>query len=169
MSMNYTILYSAKDLDTILSEPILITGDMKSHEREIEQNMWAISLADITPVGITHEKLVSFVVSLRNIIRKQLQNNNISSPVTLYMWFDEMAGQLRFNILSGHIVQLPFGCHVEKVLSVEQIIDVFLSSRYLHGISADELEPDAWIDEQDDDDDEQYTLPVYVEYITYNS
>lgn len=88
------------------------------------------------------------------------------------MWFDEVAGQLRFNILSGHVVQLPFGCHVEKNSSVEQIIDAFLSSRYLHGIPADELEADAWIDEQDDDDDdddEQYMLPVYVEYITQGS
>ena len=168
MSMNYTVLYNVKDLDTILSAPILITGDMKMHEREMEQNMCAISLADITPVPITHEVLLSFVVSLRNIIRERLHNNNISSSATFYMWFDEMAGQLRFNMLSGHVVQLPFGCHVEKISSVEQIIDAFLSSRYLHGIPADELEADAWIDEQDDDD-EQYTLPVYVEYITQGS
>lgn len=81
------------------------------------------------------------------------------------MWFDEQAGQLRFNIISGKVEKLPFGCTVERVTSPESIIQLCLSSPYLHGIPENEVEDISFENYRNDDDTIEYVLPVYVDYI----
>ena len=59
-----------------------------------------------------------------------------TSKATLYFWFDEMALQLCFNILSGEDRELPFGCKVNFVDSPYPILNLFLKvarNNALHG------------------------------------
>ena len=59
--------------------------------------------------------------------------------VIFYAWFDEQAGQLRFNLLSDVHEDLPFGCRIRKHTTLTPILKQFLESTTLDGIPFDEL------------------------------
>jgi len=105
-----------------------------------------------------------FIAVLIDEEKQQIAEMYKSSLATFYMWFDEQASQLRFNIVSGHVTRLPFGCIVEVVNSVEPIWQELKKSYSNQGISWSELE----FVEDDEDDmeaDKEYTLKVYVQKI----
>jgi hypothetical protein len=166
MPMNYIVLRNAQDLTHILDESFLLTGALHDHKCETEHNMWTLAFTDPNTLSITENDLITFFRLLHTRIQKQLNDSNSSFPVTLYLWFDEQAGQLRFNVISGHIEKLPFGCTVQKVSDPASIIETCLSSPYLHGISEDEAEDISFDEDRDDDDTIEYVLFVYVDYIT---
>jgi hypothetical protein len=166
-AMYHITLYTLKDLATILNHEFLITGDVHAHTLETESNMWLISLG--ANAHVAEQDLLEFVTLLHSTIRQQLVTSNLRGAVTFYMWFDEQAGQLRFNVISGHIEKLPFGCIVQKVSDPTSIIHACLSSPYLHGIPEDETEDISFDEDRNDDDAIEYVLPVYVDYITSSS
>ncbi|AOZ90756.1 hypothetical protein [Paenibacillus crassostreae] len=50
-----------------------------------------------------------------------------------YLWFDWMASQLRFNLISNVNEHLPFQCEIEILDSMEEIINEFLEWPFLMG------------------------------------
>ena len=165
MSMNYIILRDAQDFKYILDESFVLTGALDEHKYETEHNMWAMGFAHTQALSITEHDLITFFGLLHTRIQRQLRDSGNKFCVTLYVWFDEQAGQLRFNVISGRVVKLPFGCIVKPVSDSALIIQSFLSSPYLHGIPEDEVEDISFGHDRNDDDTIEYVLPVYVDYI----
>jgi hypothetical protein len=162
MSLNYIIVHQLSDLKIIINSPILITGFPSLKDDETATNMWCVSFDDNILESFSKEQFEEFVVAIIENRKQQITQMYNSLPSTFYMWFDEMAVQLRFNILSGHAIQLPFGCHVEIVDSIESIWQEFKDSRHQEGISWSELE---FFEDDIDDDEEEYILKVYVKNI----
>jgi len=163
MSMNCITIHNAEDLAIILNHIFLITGDQRAQEVETESNMWAISLS--ADAHVAEQELLLFITSLLRIVRQQLITVPTQSTATFYMWFDEMAGQLRFNVISGRISTLPFGCTVVVKNSPQPIVQSFLASNYTQGIPFEECVIEDVMDDDACDDEDEYILPVYVEYL----
>jgi hypothetical protein len=138
-----------------------MTGNQNLHPAETAQNMWRISPTPSFVKAILIHDLIEFINSLLKQIYQQKSTAKLPYTVTFYLWFDEMAGQLRFNILSGRQTKLPFGCRVEIVDSYEQIIKEFLTSKYHNGIFWNELT----LEDNDDDEIDSYVLKIFVTYI----
>ncbi|WP_210190653.1 hypothetical protein [Paenibacillus uliginis] len=51
-----------------------------------------------------------------------------------YLWFDQLACQIRFNLISVLHKKLPFQCDVEIVEHMDDIILTFLNSPFHDGI-----------------------------------
>lgn len=164
MSLNYIEINQLSDLKVVIDSSILITGSALLKDDEITMNMWCIFFDDKVLESFSQEQFEEFITALVNKKKQQIAEMYKSVPATFYMWFDEQTSQLRFNIVSGHIEQLPFGCIVEIINSVESIYQELKKSYSNQGISWAELEffED---DEGDTEDDQEYTLQVYVQKI----
>lgn len=114
--------------------------------------------------SLSQKQFELFVAILVDEEKRQRVKTHKSLSATFYMWFDEQASQLRFNIVSGHVAQLPFGCIVEIVNFVEPIWQKLKDSCFNQGISWSELEF-VEDDEDDTEDEQEYTLQVYVQKI----
>ncbi len=73
------------------------------------------------------DELVAFVRRLIKERCKQLAGLNVDSAL-FYLWFDEQAAQLRFNIISDIHASLPFQCATRKIGDVTPILEQLLSS-----------------------------------------
>ncbi|HRN77976.1 MAG TPA: hypothetical protein PLU71_01950 [Candidatus Dependentiae bacterium] len=153
--MNHIIIKQASDLNIILNSPVLITGNHQLRDEETLTNMWGISLDPGAVETVSIQDLQKFV----NNLILQIKSNN--QDKTLYMWFDEMASQLRFNIISGHVTQLPFGCKIDLVHDSLSILKNFKTSSYHEGIPWSEVT----IEENMSDDEDDYRLQVFVAYL----
>ncbi len=161
MFMNHLVIYQISDFKVIIDSPIFLTG-RQHYSNEINTNMWGISLDASIAKKITVKDISLFVDSLVYKLQQYMLNTNFSYPITFYLWFDEMANQLRFNIVSGHIKNLPFGCNVEIIDSYQPILEAFVTSKYHAGIPFNEVV----IEDLDfDEDEESYNLKVYVQYL----
>jgi len=160
MCINMLTIHDIDDLNIILDSSFLITGDRARQNEEIAENMWVISINEEDREKILPNQLVDFLFVLINKRIDQMSKGGTIYPVVFYMWFDEMAAQLRLNMISDFGKQLPFGCNIEIIDSPEPIIKDFLASDYHQGISWDELsEMDDVVDE---DDNLLFVLKVFV-------
>jgi hypothetical protein len=125
------------DLKFIIDSPILITGNSSLQNEETAINMWSLSIDPDSIKIITINDFVGFVSSLLSKRTQQIVDAGVTHPDIFYMWFDEMADQLRFNIISYFGQKLPFGCQLEIVDSPQSILEDFLTSRYHAGIPWD--------------------------------
>src|SRR5579862_3921304 len=103
--MNYILITKPSDFKKIIDSAIFITGEMSRQDDEIQENMWAFSLDDQMAKTLGVDDLSKFVEKLIEQRKKQLSGK----PATFYLWLDEVVGQIRFNLLSGHR-NPPFGC-----------------------------------------------------------
>ena len=105
--------------------------------------------------------------------KQQLQQSDVDINLLYYLWFDEQAGQLRFNFINSNHDKLPFRCKLVFVDSEKEIIDDFLNSNYLDGIPWSEFkvvdktkqENVAAVEEENL---ETFTLKVYKQMIYRN-
>lgn len=126
---------------------------------EIANNTWALTFDFNLIQKLSVDDLLSFVSKL--LVRRQQQISNF--PVTFYLWFDAQALQLRFNIISGQVKHLPFGCVVHIVDSPKPILDHFMNVMLQVACEGDVME---FLDVDDDNDDEQdFVLDVYVKVL----
>ena len=163
MSIKYITIDNVSDLKRVLDSPIAISCDIRQQEEETLTNMWALSIDPEATSAISIKDLTDFVSSLLKARTHQVEQLDISCPVVFYMWFDEMAAQLRFNIISDFDEALPFTCELEFVNSPQVILEEFLASHLHAGISWNELEE--FEQELDDEDEEPFVLKVFVERI----
>jgi hypothetical protein len=163
--MNVITLHTLHDVNSIVHDEPYISGKASAFDQETEHNMWCISIDDVLLRSITERDIVQFFDELISRRSQQLEKNNPQVPVTLYVWFDKQALQLRFNIISGKVEHLPFGCTVHKVDTLYAIVKDFLETTHdvaQHGDKIEIIEPgdEGWDD--DDDDEVEYTLDVFV-------
>lgn len=169
MSINYSAITNVNDLEEIIESPIFIACGKNSLDKEISTNMWAISFDNAIIKQITIDKLLQFTDNLLNQRKQQLSALNVYCGVIFYMWFDEMASQLRFSMISGLNKTLPFGCQLNIVDSRNTILAQFLQSQHNSEIGWDELkEIINQTDEHDDDDPEKpFILDVFVKILNH--
>lgn len=156
--MNYIIVNKLSDLQSILRQPI--DRDFTSANDHTYPNMWALTLSDDLISTIQLTTLTNFFMKLLEHQRQQLHTIDQEPTATFYLWFDEQALQLRFNIIPGIQQTLPFGCNIRKVLSLDLVLQQFLTTA--HKI-AKTGEPIEFLDHDTDEyDDANYILDVYV-------
>ena len=149
------------DFDEIIGNPIFIGCDPELLEREISTNMWAISLDDTPIKHISIDTLSQFIDNFVDKKQQQLAELNISCSVIFYLWFDEMAAQLRFNIISYFNGKLPFGCNLNIIDSPQPILKAFLHSQQNPEISWDDLQE--IMDDFDEIEEKTFVLDVFIQ------
>lgn len=160
MSINYLTIHNMNDFKQIIDSPIFIGCDKMVQEIETSKNMWAISIDTKILKNISASVLFEFITTLLHNRIKQISQLNISCPVIFYMWFDEMVGQLRFNIISELNKALPFSCSTNIIDSPHPILINFLQSQHNPDISWNDLEE---INDDDNDIEENdFILDVFV-------
>jgi len=158
--MNYLLVTNIRNLKEIIESPLFIGYDKKLLDKEISTNMWAISFDNKIVKETSIDTLLEFIDNLVNKKKQQLSVLNICCPVIFYMWFDEMAAQLRFNIISGSAKSLPFGCQLNIINSPNSILIAFLQSQQNPEISWNELEEIT--DDFDDIEEKKFILDVFI-------
>ncbi len=164
-SMNTITIRQPDDLKELLYEPLCLSGKINE---EIEQNAWHIMLADEYSLQyVTVQVLESF---FEDLIREKERHLG-TRQATLYVWFDGQSLQLCFNILSGVVIDLPFGCHLREVSLVSNIIHDFLEAFQDPPLSYDKITFLKPGDEGFDDDayeeeiERSFILDVYVKFL----
>jgi len=159
--MSHTAIENWNELQELLEDPIFLSGNAFSVQEEIRNNMWAITFSEDFVKTIQVKDLEKFITQLLLNRSQQINNKFDAMPATFYLWFDEMAFQLRFNILSGNDITLPFGCTLNILNSPVPIFQKFLNEAQaeIHPLDFQNftfLKPgDPGWDEFDDDDDQE--------------
>ena len=147
-------------LPEVAADDIVIGGN------ESGENMWSFSLTPEQAAALVPEQVETFV---RDVLaaRSQKLAATARGPMLFYCWHDEMAAQLRFSLVSKGDGGLPFGCEVERVESLSEIVRPFLSSRYHGGIPWSEFRDISDLSESEleqlDQQDQKYTLKVWAQ------
>lgn len=152
--MHIIIIKNINDLDTLLKARILITHDYSELKKEIDSNMWCLSLSDTyTPNA---SELNFFLNRFFEELQIRIHKKQLIGPIVFYLWFDALASQLRFNVISNTDKRLPFGCDYQIVETPDCIIDNFLKATpYL-------ILDDLSIDNEQDEINSRYLLDVFI-------
>jgi hypothetical protein len=161
--MNVIKIKSAFELQEIITSPIMITGDPRRDCEETYHNMWGIMLHDRSVVkNVSLQELYNFMKAVIKNRELQIQISAVISPIIFYLWVNDNIGRLCFNILSCREDELPFGCTVHIVNSLEQILQQFLDTPYHGGsIPMEDIIECELGDDDDDEDLKSYVLDVY--------
>jgi len=128
------------DLREFESSELFLTNSTDLIREEIKHNCVLVSMSSNAAKQASTSDFISFLDRVKVNRRQQLQQSSLNIDLIYYLWFDEQAGQLRFNFINSNHDKLPFGCKIFFVESEKQIIDEFLDSNYLDGIPLSELE-----------------------------
>jgi hypothetical protein len=163
LTMNVITICYIDDLCEIVNYPICLSGTITD---ELEVNMWCIALDGGCLQHFTSEAFLRFFDTLIVAREHQIGLLDPHKQATFYVWFDQQALQLRLNMLSDTGIDLPFGCRVQRILSLRSIIDNFIdtvSRVNQYGDHIEMIEPtDPDFDNDDDDDTQNFTLDVWV-------
>lgn len=156
------------DLEIIINDEITLFGNTTSIKEEIYHNMWRITFDNDFIKTITKKDLFIFLEKLLEERSLQILEKYPNLKATFYIWYDELAGQLRFNILSGDNVRPPFGCTLNILKSPMPILQKFLDDMQsehppLGWENLKIINPgDPGWDEDDNDDNNDKIQNVYV-------
>lgn len=143
-----------KNLEDIITDPIFIGSSKEDLNEEISHNMWRISLGQELASQINTNEFVDFFNRVIDNRQNQLRSLNGKQGMIFYLWFDWMAIQLRFNLISSIHQKLPFGCELELLDSMEPIIEEFLAYPFLNGLPIEGY--------SDGSEEKPYVLKVYI-------
>lgn len=163
--MNAITISNLDQFNLILNDLLCLSG---KQSEEIYHNMWCISLEGNLTESITLEQLKHFVDKLIENREQQLKDVSFSKSAVFYMWFDQQALQLRFNVITGGITSLPFGCKVRLHTMPESILNNFTSTVRDVTRYGDQIEfsnGEDWADENENE--EEYILDVFVKELKF--
>src|SRR5207249_4454309 len=109
-------------------------------EAEAHGNLWSFSLTPEKSLAVSLADMEAFADGVVDARRAWLLAHG-AGPMVLYWWHDRQTGRLRFSLVSAAHGRLPFGCEVVLAASFGEIVDEWLGSSHLHGISWAELRP----------------------------
>ncbi|ETT38085.1 hypothetical protein C161_08173 [Paenibacillus sp. FSL R5-192] len=147
-----------KDLEEIIHDVIYIGSSDSELQKEIETNMWCISISEEISNEVNLSDFSAFIMNVIANRQNQINHSNKQSGLIFYLWFDFMASQLRFNLISDSNKELPFRCKIQNVSEPDEIIDLFLKSNVYDEITQD-------TDTNENDTDNEYVLKVYTQYL----
>jgi len=138
MIVNTVKIEKKIDLYQIFEEPMYLSGKTSQDQfyKELYANSWGIIVDEEFAKKITDDEIAEFISDLIKFRSQEISMIKPTLQATLYFWFDEMALQLCFNILSGKNIKLPFGCKINIVDSPYPILKQFLKAvrdNDLHG------------------------------------
>ncbi|MGN7411654.1 hypothetical protein [Paenibacillus sp. SAF-068] len=145
-----------KNLEEIIYDVMYIGSSDSELQKEIETNMWYISISEEMSNEVNLGDFRSFIMNVIANRQNQINRSNKQNGMIFYLWFDSMASQLRFNLISDSNRELPFRCKIQNVSELDEIIDLFLKSNVNGEITQDTNENDA---------DNEYVLKVYTQYL----
>lgn len=162
--MNNTKIFELDQLGLIISDQLCLSG---VQSEEIYHNMWCIALEGDLIKQVKIEQLKDFVDKLVENREQQVRHINLHKNVIFYMWFDQQALQLRFNVITDDAKPLPFGPNVQlaNVVDSNSILNDFINTVRdvsQHGDQVqffDKDEVDYW---DEDDSEAQYALNIFV-------
>ncbi len=145
-------------------EDVVLLSTASNEINECIENQWSfgLELKYCNPNDI-----LAFYHAILNSRKKYLMNNNISMQMIFYTWYNPMSGRFYFSmipknwpkLLPGQ--ELPFGCTVNKVDQLEEIISNFVHDPYKGRIPIDALEEDSLDDCVKEEDPKRYLLDVW--------
>jgi hypothetical protein len=159
------------DLSVQIAEPIYLTDRTDEVNEEIKCNCWALSAPSDVVSQTTTIDFLEFIQKVKDSYKDQLDKSPLDINLVFYLWFDAMAGQLRFNFINSNHDQLPFGCKLKFTDSPEEIIMQFLNLTHQEGIPWNEFHPVetpeqiAEADRLDKELKDNYLLTIYQEII----
>jgi hypothetical protein len=122
-----------REIEEIKSDKLFITDSLDNIDEEIKNNCWSISISDEIANECTIEELKSFLKDVKADRRKQLRKANDQVGLIYYVWFDEQAGQLRFNFINAKHNKLPFRAPLTFVDKEEVILSNYLNRQQADG------------------------------------
>ena len=138
MTMNKTEFFN--ELSNQIFDPIYLTDKTDEINDEIDNNLWALTAPKEIISQTTTTDFLEFIQKVKDNYKNQLDESPLDIDLIFYLWFDEMAGQLRFNFINSNHNKLPFECKLKYTDKPEEIVKQFIKSEYLEGISWNELE-----------------------------
>jgi hypothetical protein len=124
--------------DVVNDDVVVSPADVCSEARK---NQWSFAVTSEEAEALTTndiEAFISTVVVARCDALKQ--RDVLHGTMTFYCWYDEIASQLRFSIVSVKRDALPFDCDLVDT-SLPSIASAFLGSRFHDGIPWVEFRP----------------------------
>jgi hypothetical protein len=128
------------DLLNQISEPIYLTDRTDEIKEEVFNNSWSLGAPHEIISQIAPNELLDFIEKVKRAYKIQLDKSHLDINLIYYLWFDEMAGQIRFNFINSNHEGLPFGCKIKYSDSPEEIIEHYLKSEHPGEILWGELE-----------------------------
>lgn len=160
--MNIIKISALDELNLIINNRLCISG---IQSEEIDQNMWCVELENDFISSITVEQLKDFLDSLIEKKGQQLNCVGIKKNIIFYMWFDQQALQLRFNVITGNVKSLPFTPKVQLFNFPDFILNDFIDtvknvSRFGGEVEFfDSNDENGW---DEDESKDEYVLNVFV-------
>lgn len=145
---NHDWLASFQD---VREDAIFIGSSLDDLPAEIRTNQWLLTLSQEQCEYLTTADLLHLFVKIVANRQRQLDQAGCDHGMIFYLWFDEQALQLRFNLISDFHERLPFGCQLNILPTPEPILDRYLHYPYhetipwedLQEVSEGERAPDA--------------------------
>lgn len=144
----------------IIEDAILLST--ASHEiNECMENRWSFG---VELKYCNANDILAFYHAIIDARKQYLVHNNIYTKMIFYTWYDIMSGNFYFSIIPKNWPkllpdqELPFGCTVNKVDKLEDIISNFVNDPHKGRIPIDELEE---VDPSDDYGDEEDPKNIY--------
>ncbi len=123
-----------------ISEPLYLTDKTDEINEEIYHNHSSLSAPTDIISQMTTSDFLDFIQKVKDNYKNQLNKSQLNIDLIFYMWFDELAGQIRFNCINSNHVKLPSNCKLKHIDRPEEIIEKYLNSQYQDGIPWNELE-----------------------------
>ena len=136
-----------KDYQDIIKDE-LIVGSLKNELR----NSWSIYISENE---LPTEEVFCAFISL--VIENRTEQLPMDTAMWFYCWVDEMAGQFRFGIVS-QTYDLPFGCKLNFVQDLKNIVNRYLTLEHAPGVPFAELQETAF---SKSDTTSDYSLDVW--------
>jgi len=155
-----------KQYESYIEQKIFLTDETSQVENEIYENMLSFTISKKYLAKLKVTDFINFLSRIKENRKSQINVSQTISNLIYYVWFDEMAGQLRLNFINSNHSELPFGANLEFTSNEVEIIDEFLHSEYLNEITWDKLFDDT-VDQQYKKSTEiiDFKLKVYKEII----
>jgi hypothetical protein len=119
----------------LISENILVTDKTDRIEKEIYENEISFNISKKESEIFSTSDFKNFLTRVKANRQNQLKASGVDTDLQYYIWFDEMAGLLRVNFINANHKKLPFGAELIFSANEDEIIQDFLRSDYLEGIS----------------------------------
>jgi hypothetical protein len=162
------------ELSSQISEPMYLTDKTDDVNEEIKHNLWILKAPPDIVVQTTTADFLEFIQNIKDNYKRQLDKSQLDINLIFYLWFDEFAGQLRFNFINSNHDKLPFGCKLKYTEKPEEIVEKYLNSQYHEGIPWNEFEtletPEqiAAADRLEKELHDNFVLTIYQEKIEKN-
>ncbi|MEK4355108.1 hypothetical protein MKX41_30410 [Paenibacillus sp. FSL R5-0475] len=123
-----------ENLEEIITDQLYIGSSESDIQKEIETNMWRIT---IQPDLVKENLIDDFDNFINKVIenrQEQIDRSNSANGMIFYLWFDLMASQLRFNLISDVNKALPFACSIQYTGDKKEVLEDFINSSLHNGL-----------------------------------